>query len=140
MNEELKYRFNTKNYGRFLCYSSFCMLCSCLLSYYMNDSYYSIYFLLLFLSSINHWRKPEYGIRRNIDLFVVYGGIVYTLLRLCLLKNEFNRYMLLSFLFCIIIFYSIEFICVYMNSNKWVIFHMSIHLYAALMILFVLFD
>jgi len=140
MNKELQYKFNTRKYGKFLFYSSFCMFFSGWLSYYMDDAYYSIYFLILFLSSLNHWRKPEYGIRRSVDLFIVYSGVIYTLLRICLLKDEFNRYMLLSMLFCLIIFYIIEFIFVYINSNKWVILHMTIHLYAALMIVFVLFD
>jgi hypothetical protein len=138
MNEEIK--FNTKEYGKFLFYSSFCMLFSVWLSFFMNDSYYTIYFVLLFLSSLNHWRKPEYGLRRNIDLFIVYSGIVYTILRLCLLKDEFNRYIVLSMIFCCFIFYVIEFILVHFNSNKWVILHMTIHLYSALMIIFVLFD
>jgi hypothetical protein len=140
MNDELKIKFNTKEYGIFLFYSSFCMLFSIWLSYYMNDYYFTFYFILLFLSSINHWRKPEYGLRRNIDLFIVYSGVVYTLLRVCLLSCEFNRVVILSMLFSCLVFYIIEFICVYYNSNKWVIYHMTLHLYGALMIIFILFD
>jgi hypothetical protein len=140
MNDELKIKFNTKEYGIFLFYSSFCMLFSIWLSYYMNDYYFTFYFILLFLSSINHWRKPEYGLRRNIDLFIVYSGVVYTLLRVCLLSCEFNRVIILSMLFSCLVFYIIEFICVYYNSNKWVIYHMTLHLYGALMIIFILFD
>ena len=138
MNEEIK--INTKEYGKFLFYSSFCMLFSIFLSYFMGESYYTIYFILLFLSSINHWRKPEYGLRRNIDLFIVYAGVVYTLLRASLLSCEFNRVVILSMLFSCLVFYSVEFICVYKNSNKWVIFHMTLHLYGALMVIFILFD
>jgi hypothetical protein len=140
MNDELKIKFNTKEYGIFLFYSSFCMLFSIWLSYYMNDYYFTFYFILLFLSSINHWRKPEYGLRRNIDLFIVYSGVVYTLLRVCLLSCEFNRVVILSMLFSCLVFYIIEFICVYYNSNKWVIYHMTLHLYASLLVVFILLD
>jgi hypothetical protein len=106
----------------------------------MNDLYISLYFLFLFLSSINHWRRPEYGMRRNIDLFIVYLGCAFTILKVCVLKNEFNRYIVLSMLFCMIIFYFLEYLLVYFNSNKWVLLHMTIHLYGSLLVLFILFD
>ena len=137
MNDEIN---NTKKYSIFLFYSSFSMGLAMIISYIMNDLYVSLYFLFLFLSSINHWRRPEYGIRRNIDLLIVYIGCAFTILRVCVLKNEFNRYIVLSMLFCIVIFYFFEYILIYFNSNKWVLLHMTIHLYSSLLILFVLFD
>ena len=41
--------------------------------------YYECYFLtvmiwMIFLCSINYWRRPQYGMRRNIDIFVANGG------------------------------------------------------------------
>ena len=137
MNDEIN---NTKKYSKFLFYSSFSMVLAMIISYIMNDLYISLYFLFLFLSSINHWRRPEYGMRRNIDLFIVYLGCAFTILKVCVLKNEFNRYIVLSMLFCMIIFYFLEYLLVYFNSNKWVLLHMTIHLYSSLLILFVLFD
>jgi len=131
---------NIQKYSIFLFYSSFWMLFAMIISFIMKDLYISLYFLFLFLTSINHWRKYEYGIRRNIDLFVVYIGIIFLLLQVCLLKNEFNRFIVLSVLLCCFIFYMIEFICVYFNSNKWVIYHMTIHLYASLVSIYVLID
>ena len=111
MNDEIN---NTKKYSIFLFYSSFSMGLAMIISYIMNDLYVSLYFLFLFLSSINHWRRPEYGIRRNIDLLIVYIGCAFTILRVCVLKNEFNRYIVLSMLFCIVIFYFFE----YIYANK----------------------
>jgi hypothetical protein len=139
MTNKFEY-LNEKQYSKFLFYSSFSMGLAMIISYIMNDLYVSLYFLFLFLSSINHWRRPEYGIRRNIDLLIVYIGCAFTILRVCVLKNEFNRYIVLSMLFCIVIFYFFEYILIYFNSNKWVLLHMTIHLYSSLLILFVLFD
>jgi hypothetical protein len=139
MTNKFEY-LNEKQYSKFLFYSSFSMGLAMIISYIMNDLYVSLYFLFLFLSSINHWRRPEYGIRRNIDLLIVYIGCAFTILRVCVLKNEFNRYIVLSMLFCIVIFYFLEYILVYFNSNKWVLLHMTIHLYSSLLILFILFD
>jgi hypothetical protein len=137
MNDEIN---NTKKYSIFLFYSSFSMGLAMIISYIMNDLYISLYFLFLFLSSINHWRRYEYGLRRNIDLLIVNMGGAFTILKVCLLKNEINRYIVLSILFCMLIFYILEYVLVYFNSNKWVLLHMTIHLYTCLLVLFVLFD
>lgn len=128
------------NYSKFLFYSSFSMLISTLIAIYMNDTYITVYFLLLFLSSINYWRKPEYGLRRNIDLLIVKIGVLIVLSQICLLKNEFCRYIYTCLAFCSLIFYIIEHILVYMLNVKWIIFHMAIHLYMSLSALFIIFN
>jgi hypothetical protein len=128
------------NYSKFLFYSSFSMLISTLIAIYMNDIYITIYFFLLFLSSINYWRKPEYGFRRNIDLLIVNIGIISLLSQICLLKNEFCRHIYMSLAFCSVLFYIIEHILVYMNNVKWIVFHMAIHIYISGSALFVIFN
>jgi hypothetical protein len=128
------------SYSKFLFYSSFSMLISAIISIMVNDLYVSIYLLLLFLTSINYWRRPEYGLRRNIDMFVVKFGIFTVFYQVCLLKNELCRFIFLSIAFCSTIFYIIEHILSYYNSLKWVIFHMTIHLYMSLAVLFVVFN
>lgn len=135
----LKYE-NSQNYSKFLFYSSFSMCLGFIISYIMNDLYVSLYFLFLFLSSINHWRKPEYGIRRNLDLFIVYCGVACLIFQCSLLKSEFSRFIILSILFNCMVFYFIEYILVYFNSNKWVILHMCIHIYTLLVLAFLLID
>ena len=128
------------SYSKFLFYSSFSMLISAIIATIVNDIYVTIYFLLLFLTSINYWRRPEYGLRRNIDLFVVKCGVIIVFYQLCLLKNEFCRFIFLSMAFCSIMFFVIEHILVYYNSLQWVIFHMAIHLYMSLTVLFIIFN
>ena len=127
-------------YKKYLFCSSFCMLFASIISYIKNDSYKGIYYIILFLTSINFWRDPIYGIRRNMDLFIVYFGIPFTLTQLYLLQNDFYMYCILSMCLCCLVFYIMEFICVKYLSNKWVIFHMTLHLYASLLVVFILFE
>ena len=127
-------------YKKYLFCSSFCMLFASIISYIKNDSYKGIYYIILFLTSINFWRDPIYGIRRNMDLFIVYFGVPFTLTQLYLLQNDFYMYCILSMCLCCLVFYIMEFICVKYLSNKWVIFHMTLHLYASLLVVFILFE
>lgn len=128
------------SYSKFLFYSSFSMLVSVIIAIIVNDIYVTCYFLLLFLTSINYWRRPEYGLRRNIDLFVVRCGMIIVFYQVCLLKNEFCRFIFLSMAFCSTMFFVLENILSYLNIVQWVIFHMAIHLYMSLAALFVVFN
>ncbi|KEG03534.1 hypothetical protein YYE_01558 [Plasmodium vinckei vinckei] len=57
--------------GHILFSSSFQLLIPIIFSLYCKFYYMSIIDICLFLTSIIHWRKPELGIRRNIDMFMV---------------------------------------------------------------------
>jgi hypothetical protein len=131
---------NEKKYSIFLFYSSFCMLFASIIAYIMDDKYITMFLIIVFLTSINHWRRPEYGLRRNIDLLIVYICVGYTVLRACLLKNEFTRYFVLSMLFCGLVFYFLEYLFIYLNMDMWIILHMTMHLYLSLMVIYALFD
>ena len=128
------------SYSKFLFLSSFSMLISAIIAIIVNDIYVTIYFLLLFLTSINYWRRPEYGLRRNIDLFVVNCGAIIVCWQVCLLKDEFCRFMFLGMVACSAVFYIIENILEHYNNLQWIIFHMAIHLYISLSALFVIFN
>jgi hypothetical protein len=123
-------------YSKFLFYTSFLIGLSCIISIYFNDTYITMYFLLLFLSSINFWRKPEYGLRRNIDLLLVKCGVICGLYLIYLMNSSFYRIMFLFVFFSIIFFDIAERICCYFNSTKWIIFHMAMHIYVLVMVLF----
>ena len=140
MEKDMEMTKDIKIYGKYLFCSSFCMLFSIIICYITNNFYNGLYYSILFLTSINFWRNPEYGLRRNIDKTVVFLGIPFTLSQLHLIKNEFYIYSLLSMCICLNVFYFIELILIKFNSNKWVIFHLTIHLYSALLILFILFE
>jgi hypothetical protein len=126
-------------YSKYLFYSSFLMLLSFIFALYFNEGYVSIYFFLLFLTSINFWRKPEYGLRRNLDKMLVYFGVIYTLFYIYLLSGSFYKIMFLNMFICVLVFHITEYILCYFNSTKWIIFHMTMHLYVSSMVLFVFF-
>jgi hypothetical protein len=127
-------------YSKFLFYSSFSMGISAFIAYIMNDLYITVYFFLLFLTSINHWRQPEYGLRRNIDITVVGIGFFYALLKIFLLKDEFHRVGLIIIGICSVFMYTFEYVLEYFDSPKWIIFHMTLHLYASCAAFLMIFD
>jgi len=127
-------------YSKYLVMSSFLMSLSALFALYFDEGFISIYFFLLFLTSINFWRKPQYGIRHKIDKMLVYTGVIYFLFYTYILLNkEFYRIMFLNLFICVLCFDIIERICCYFNSTKWIIFHMTVHLYVSIMGLFIIF-
>ena len=139
--ELFEYKIPMKyEYSKFLFYSSFTIGLSALIAYIMNDLYITSYLILLFLTSINHWRQPEYGLRRNIDLTVVGIGVFYVLLKICLLKDEFHRVGLIILGLCSILMYILEYILQYMNSPKWIICHMTLHMYVSCAACLMIFD
>ena len=128
------------SYSKFLLYSSCAIGISSVIAYIMNDVYVSVYLFILFLTSINFWRKPEYGLRRNIDLTVVYMYVLYTILNIFLLKNEFHRVFLLAVFLSVNLYNVVEYILYYFGSTKWIIFHMAMHIYVSFCIFLVILD
>jgi len=126
-------------YSKYLFCSSFLMSVTALVTLYYDEGYTSLYYFLLFLTSINFWRRPEYGFRRQLDQLLVYSGCLYVLYNVFLvLKTEFQRVTFISLFACVLIFDIIELLLCYFNSTKWIIFHMAIHLYVSLMGFYVL--
>ena len=127
-------------YSKYLFLSSFLMSLTALIAIYFDEGIVSIYYFLLFLTSINFWRKPEYGLRHKIDKLLVYAGVVYVFIYIYILLNkEFYRIMFINLFICVLAFNMIEYILCYLESTKWIIFHMAIHLYVSLMGLFMFF-
>ena len=135
------FKFNKDKYWLCLYTSSYFLFITFIISFNTTkDIVITIYYLLVFITSINYWRNPEEGIRKTIDLFFVYIGCILCLIKIYSFKDEFNMYVALCLYFCIIIFYIIEFILAYFNCNKWVIFHMSLHIYCSLIGLIIIYD
>ena len=127
-------------YAKYLFYSSFSMSLTALIALYFDEGITSIYYFVLFLTSINFWKKPEYGLRRNLDKLLVYTGVFYTIFTIYnLLHKEFYRVMFFNMFVCLIAFDTIETILCYYHSTQWIIFHMAIHIYVSLMGLFIFF-
>jgi hypothetical protein len=126
-------------YSKYLVYSSYCMSITALVSLYCDECITSIYFFVLFLTSINFWKKPEYGIRHKLDKLLVYIGVIYLFFyEYVLLNKEFYRTMFMYIFICVLFFFMVEHILCYFYSTKWIIFHMAIHIYASMMGIFIL--
>ena len=61
-----------------------------LITFYNKDYITSILVFSLFLTSINFWRNPQYGIRRTIDMTLCKIICLFFLVS-CLYFHEFNR-------------------------------------------------
>jgi hypothetical protein len=127
-------------YSKYLFYSSFTMSLTALIALYFDEGVTSFYYFILFLTSINFWRKPEYGLRRNIDITVVYMYAVYTILNIFLLKHEFHRVFLLAVFLSVNLYNLVEYILYYFGSPKWIIFHMAMHIYVSFGIFLIILD
>ncbi len=118
-----------QNYSKFLFYSSFMIGISSCIAFYMQDTILTIFLFLLFLTSINYWRKPEYGIRRQIDMTLCGITLFYFVTIAFLFLPEFNRVMYINTSICVGVFYLFEYILCYLKSVKWIVFHMAMHIY-----------
>jgi hypothetical protein len=85
--EGLEYPLHYK-YSKYLVYSSCSMSLTALFSLYFDDWFITIYYFLLCLTSINFWRKPEYGLRHKVDKLLVYIGVVYVFMNQYFLLNK----------------------------------------------------
>lgn len=92
---------------------------------------YDVAFLLgiVSITSLNHWRKFELGWRRRLDLACVNLFFTYMLLKILFL-GDWQQYIAFSLLVCTLIFFQIS----KSSIEKWVIFHISIHLYVSVFV------
>ena len=65
--------------------TSFLILFTAMYAFY--KSYYDVAFMciLVFATSINHWRDPQFGFRRNVDMVAVIVGFAYLFVRAIML-------------------------------------------------------
>jgi hypothetical protein len=126
-------------YSKYLLYSSCSMSVTSLFALYFDEWITSLYYFVLFLTSVNFWRKAEYGIRHKVDKILVYIGVAYVFFnQYILLNKEFYRVIFMDMFICVVLFFIIEYILCYFYSPKWIIFHMAIHIYVSMMGIFIL--
>ena len=126
------------NYTRYLFYTSFLFLLSSVLSYFYNSFYSSIIIFILFLTSVLHWNNPDNVILKRVDLIMVKIVCFFYFIN-SFYKNEFDRQFLSSLALSVIIFYFLEHVLDFYKNSQWVIFHMAIHIYSALLFMLFLF-
>lgn len=127
------------NYSKYLFYSSFLLGISSYISFYFQDYYTFLFMFVLFLSSIKFWRKPDYGLQRDIDMFLCKCIAVYFYMNTLCFYDEFSRTMYIYVFMCLFLFLMIEWILFSLKHKKWIIFHMTIHIYVAFFTPFILY-
>jgi hypothetical protein len=66
-----------KKYSQWIYYTSFNLIIISMIGLYNNYYLNTISVFSVFLTSINYWRNPIKGFRRNIDIMVVCLSITY---------------------------------------------------------------
>jgi len=117
--------------SKWLCLSSFFMGLSSIVLYQLGKDDFCFLMGVLCMTSLNHWRHyVDRGIRQSIDIAWVYLCILYGFYYMLHYGNDFQQYLFLTVLLCIILFYK----AYWLFPKQWIIFHMSIHLYASFFI------
>ena len=108
-----------------LFYTSFLTLLSIGSSIYYNLYTCMLFSILIQITSINYWRKPVKGIRRNIDIITVTIATIY---------NLYNSFYYKYYNFAIVVYIGMNsyFISIYFKKNNYIrlseLFHFFVHL------------
>jgi hypothetical protein len=124
-------RYDPHCYSSVLFYSSFLFLFASIVSYTFQDVLSSLVFLALFITSINHWRYPCYGISRTIDMACCVMIAVYSYL---VFLFNYSPFYLIFFEFVFINVVLLLFLewFLYLEQNPfWVIVHLIVHIYTS---------
>ena len=126
-------------YSKYLFYSSFSIGASSVVSAYYKDYVSFLFMFMLFLTSINYWYNPDYGLRRDIDMFLCKIISLYFYLTTLSVYDEYCNVVFVNVFYNILFLYSMEHLCCYFKNSKWIVFHMAIHLHLSLFSPFVLY-
>jgi len=91
---------------------------------------------MLLFTSINYWRNAAYGIRRYIDITVVMITSCYFVIESIKRQPITNLVIICFYLICIVVFYIFEHIFFYLQNPKWIVMHMTMHIYFIVMVLY----
>ena len=125
------------DYSKYLFYSSFSIGISSVVSIYYRDYVTFLFMFMLFLTSINYWYKPDYGLRRNIDMFLCKVINVYFYITTLSVYDEYCNVIFVYGLYHVMFLYLLEHLYYYYNNKQWIIIHMAIHVHLALFVPFV---
>jgi hypothetical protein len=129
----------SSDYSKYLFYSSFSFGVSSMVCSYFNDYTRSFMMFLIFMASIQFWYKPEYGFRRNLDMFISRAVAFYYLLIIVHEKEEVYSTIYLYSFYNTLALYLGEIILVYLHNPQWIILHMALHVQLSFMLPFILY-
>jgi hypothetical protein len=116
--------------SNFLWSTSWACLASSVCALYNKYYVFSCFDFSILLSSLNYWRCPAYGLRRNIDITLVYASLFYQSYRALQSQHARKHF---SILFIGMICYPIS--CYYYNKKKYWLstyFHSGVHIFGNL--------
>jgi len=118
--------------------SKYLLLSSCFfvypsyIAYNRGNNIHSAIIFMIFLFSVNYWRNPTYGWRRNLDLiwakstFVIYGsyGLYY-------IREPYTYYIFCQNMILIMLCYYLS--CKHYKRNEkiWLLYHILLHYYSS---------
>jgi hypothetical protein len=126
-------------YSKYLFYSSFLIGAASFVSLYYQDTLTFIFMFVMFISSIHFWRKPDYGLARDLDMFLCKIMSVYFFGVTVYFYGEYYQAVYIINMINILFLYMGELIFYAYKNKKWIIFHMSMHFYFAFFVPFVLY-
>lgn len=124
----MKKQINLRQYimkKNILFYTSFLTLLSISSSLYYNLYIFMLFSIIVQITSINYWRNPVKGIRRNVDILAVSVACIY---------NLYNSFYYKYYNFAIIVYIGMNsyFISIYFKKNNYIrlseLFHFFVHL------------
>jgi len=123
--------YDPNSSAHILYYTSYFFLVASMVSYAYHDVLSSMFFLALFMTSINHWRNPCFGFNRIIDITCCCLILVYMYLLFLLNYGSFHMIVFEIILTIIVFVLLMEWIFYVMGHPFWIVFHLIIHTYAA---------
>jgi hypothetical protein len=118
-----------------LYYSSFLFLIASIVAFSFQDVLSSLFFLALFMTSINHWRYPCYGYSRILDIACCMLLIVYMYLLFLLNYSPFHLVFFEVILTTILFVFLLEWVLYLAQHPFWIVLHLIIHTYASYFLL-----
>ena len=126
-------------YSRYLFYSSFLIGASSIVCILYQDYLSFVIMFMMFLSSIHFWYRPDYGIGRNIDMFLCKCIVVYFYGNMLCYYDEYCLVFFINSFLSVLFFYATELLLYYLKNKKWIVFHMAIHFYLSFFTPFILY-
>ncbi len=121
-------------YSRLLYYTSFSMGASSMVSLFVQDYANSFSMFLLFLTSIYYWVRPDYGLRRDMDMLLCKVLFFYYYLMILYERPYVYSMIYLCASAQAVFLYLVEQMLVYWERPEWIVFHMSMHIQFSFMI------
>lgn len=86
LEDDAEKSFLPKDQSDLLFWTSFLILFTAIYAFIKRKYDISAFCFLVFITSLNHWRDPQFGFRRNLDVAAVCLGFMYIFLRAILIN------------------------------------------------------